>query len=211
MFEFNTDRCLIKNPRGHLLTTAPCKGNAIYYLVGWSPLPPEPTPQSACFAASSPVSALAARSPQSLRNSGTNALGTWAMTTSLCSSPPAWSPASTPPPKSSRRGAEGGLCEPCALGKQHRSPSSPQASTATGPAPATHGPVRPTAGHLQRRQQLLPHAAGRPLQAVIVTPWHASLTPLRQSSPPSPFWRTRPTCAAQRLRCDNGTEFINQT
>ena len=197
-FLFRKDRCEIAS-NGHTLATAPCKGDAIYYLSGWSER-----------LAGERMPALVSRTKESPQlwherfghlgyDNLARAVG---MVTGIHTSV-----------EEIQAAADGvaGLCEPCVLGKQHRSPFKKSATAATRPLELVHtdvcGPLPVTSlGGNNYFVTLLDDYS----KLSVVRPLARKSDAAAAVQSTLTFLENQAGYQTKKLRCDNGSEFINQ-
>ena len=191
-FKFSADKCEISY-NGCNLATAPSVGDAIYYLNGWSTRLDSPA-----------LTARVKETPQlwheRFGHLGYDGLAQLTgMVTGIKTTAEEFKMAGE------------GLCEPCVLGKQHREPFKPSSSKSTRPLALVHTdlcgplPVASQGGNLYFLTLLDDYSkfsAVQPIARKSDTPAALKDT-LRLLESLSGF-KTR------RLRCDNGSEFINE-
>ena len=190
-FNFGADKCEI-NMAGRKLATASSVGDSIYYLSGWSKRSDNP--------------ALAARikeTPQ-LWHERFGHLGYdgLARLTGMVNG--------IQTTAEEFKAAAEGLCEPCVLGKQHRAPFKPSSSKAERPMALIHTdlcgplPLASQGGNLYFLTLLDDYSKFSAVQPIS-----------RKSDTPTALKDTLKLLESlsgyktQRLRCDNGSEFIN--
>jgi len=194
-FKFCADRCEISHSR-RLVARAPSVGDSIYYLSGWSETS---TPQD-----SPALSAHSKETPQ-LWHERFGHLGyeNLARLTGMVNGMHTTA-------AEFKAAAEGGLCEPCTTGKQHRLPFKPSTSAAKRPLALVHtdvcGPLPITSmGGSNYFVTLLDDysklSAVRPLARKSDT-----ATAVKETLA---LLQTQSGHKIQRLRCDNGSEYIN--
>lgn len=193
-FRFNSDRCEIGRD-GRKLATASCQGDAIYYLTGWS----EHT--------ASGDTALISRSSASphLWHERFGHLGYEnlarlpSMVTGMDVSA-----------EQIEAAAEDGMCEPCALGKQHRAPFKQSMNKTIRPLALVHTDV---CGPLA-----LPSIGGSSYFLTVLDDYSklSAVQPIQRKSDAAEalidlltLLENQSGHKAQRLRCDNGSEYIN--
>lgn len=204
-FNFNASKCQISQG-GRSVATAPPVGDSIYYLMGWGKRNPSMAQQTE-GAESSPAFAARAKETPHLWHERFGHLGNdnLARFTSMVSG----ISITADEFKTAAAGADS-ACEPCALGKQHRSPFKTSTSAATRPLALVHTdvcgplPVSSLGGNNYFVTLLDDNSK---LSAVYPIPRKSdtadtvidALTLLENQSGYS----------VQRLRCDNGSEYIN--
>ena len=196
-FKFRAENCEISRD-GDMLATAPSLGDAIYYLTGWcKPSSTEHNP------------AMVSRPKETPRlwheRYGHLSYENLARLTNMVTG------IQTTAEEFKTAASEGdALCEPCVLGKQHRNPFKPSSSAATRPLALVHtdlcGPLPVTSmGGSHYFVTLLDDyskfSAVRPLA-------HKSDT-ARAVKDTLIFLENQTGHRIQRLRCDNGSEYIN--
>ncbi|PRW61567.1 Retrovirus-related Pol poly from transposon TNT 1-94 isoform B [Chlorella sorokiniana] len=191
-FTFSADRCDISR-NGHKLATAPSMGDAIYYLSGHSRRLDSPA-----------LTAKVKETPQ-LWHERFGHLGYdgLAQLTNLVTGMKTTA--------EEFKAAGEGLCEPCGFGKQHRAPFKPSSSTTNRPLALVHTdlcgplPVASQGGNLYFLTLLDDYSkfsAVRPIARKSDTP--AALKDTLKLLESLSGYKT------QRIRCDNGSEFINE-
>ncbi|GAB4814243.1 hypothetical protein N2152v2_001289 [Parachlorella kessleri] len=196
-FKFCHDRCAIGRV-GRTVAIAPCAGDAIYYLSGWSQVQQE--------AAQTALAAKAAKETPELWHKRFGHLGyeNLARLTSMVSG------MSITADGFREAGEAESFCEPCATGKQHRQPFQASQHAAMQPLELVHtdvcGPLPVTSlggssyfvtllDDYSKLSAVLPLARKSDTAAAV----QRTLTQLETQT----GYRTK------RLRCDNGTEYIN--
>ncbi|GAB4815364.1 hypothetical protein N2152v2_002410 [Parachlorella kessleri] len=196
-FKFCHDRCAIGRD-GRTVAIAPCAGDAIYYLSGWSQVQQE--------AAQTALAAKAAKETPELWHKRFGHLGyeNLARLTSMVSG------MSITADEFREAGEAESFCEPCATGKQHRQPFQASQHAAMQPLELVHtdvcGPLPVTSlggssyfvtllDDYSKLSAVLPLARKSDTAAAV----QRTLTQLETQT----GYRTK------RLRCDNGTEYIN--
>ena len=196
-FKFCRDRCEI-GQHGRTVAVAPCTGDAIYYLSGWSEVQQE--------AAQTALAANSTKETPELWHKRFGHLGyeNLARLTSMASG------ISITADEFREAGESEGFCEPCAMGKQHRQPFKASQHAATQPLELVHtdvcGPLPVTSlggsnyfvtllDDYSKLSAVLPLARKSDTAAAV----QRTLSQLETQT----GYRTK------RLRCDNGTEYIN--
>lgn len=194
-FLFRKDCCEI-GCNGNTLATAPCKGDAIYYLTGWSERRP-----------GEPMPALVSRTKETpqLWHERFGHLGyenlarALDMVTGINTSV-----------EEIKEAADGGLCEPCVLGKQHRSPFKKSTNATTQPLELVHtdvcGPLPITSlGGSNYFLTLLDDYS----KLSVVRPLARKSDAAAAVQSTLTFLENQVGYQTKRLRCDNGSEYIN--
>jgi len=197
-FRFYGNRCDIGH-NGQQLASAPCTDDAIYYLTGWSEAQPE-LAQTACSAKSS------TKETPELWHKRFGHLGydNLARLTSMVDG------INISADKFREAGESDGLCEPCALGKQHRQPFTASQHSSARPLELVHtdvcGPLPVT-------------SLGSNTYFVTLLDDYSKLSavqPLARKSDAAAAVQkilcqleTQSGCRTKRLRCDNGSEYAN--
>lgn len=201
-FKFSADHCEISSS-GNTVATAPSVGDSIYYLNGWS----ECVRNQQLSADTIPM--LAARTKETPRlwherfgHLGYDNLARLpSMVSGIHISADEFKAAATD---------EDVVCEPCALGKQHRSPFKPSSSKATRPLALVHtdvcGPL-PVLSHGGNNYFVTILDDYSKLSAVRPIP-HKSDTAAAVIDTLN-LLQNQSGYQVQRLRCDNGSEYIN--
>ena len=195
-FNFTQDRCDIMRGK-QVLATAPCRGDAIYYLAGRP--------------ATAPQQAYAARTSEETPQLWHNRFGHLGYTNleSLRSKDMVTGITTT---TAEFKSAAGDLCEPCALGKMHRAPFKASGnSKATRPLGLLHTdvcgplPVTSIGGSNYFATLLDDHTK----LSMVLTLKRKSDTATAVKAAIT-LLETQSGQRTQRLRCDNGSEYINQ-
>lgn len=192
-FKFCADRCEISYG-GKIVASASSVGDSIYYLSGWT----KSVQESAAFTARTK------ETPQLWHErfghlSYENLERLSGMVTGIHITA-----------KEFKAAAEGGLCEPCTLGKQHRLPFKPSTSTTQRPLALVHTdlcgplPVTSMGGNNYFLTLLDDHSK---LSAVL--PLARKSDVAKATKDTLILLQNQSGCKVQRLRCDNGTEFVN--
>lgn len=197
-FKFCSDRCEISD-NGHTTAIAPCTGDAIYYLTGWC----EDNSRKC-----KPLLVARSKDTPRLWHERFGHLGydnlarVTSMVTGIQVSADEFKSASS---------ENNNFCEACALGKQHRRPFQQSTSTTTKPLALVHtdvcGPLPTTSlGGSHYFVTLLDDysklSVVRPLarKSDVASIIKDTLTLLEKQT----------GCTTKRLRCDNGSEYINE-
>ena len=205
-FNFSADGCKIQHS-GKTIATAPSHGSNIYYLSGTCPLPGDKA-----FSAAFMTPALMAHTPtesaqlwhrryahlnyESLAKLHSDNLVTGITTTAA----------------EFKAAASGDICEPCVLGKQHRMPFKASGNTSSKPLELLHTDL---CGPLP-----VPSLGGSVYFATLLDDYSklAYALPLARKSETAGALQDMITLLEnqsghnlKRLRCDNGSEFINAT
>ena len=196
-FKFTTDRCEFWH-RDFLVATAPCSGDAIYYINT------ESVHRQATHAA------LAARPTESpnlwhqryghLSYSNLARLKSLDMVTGINTTKGAFEEAA----------AAGTICEPCTLGKGHRAPFPRSTSTTARPLALVHtdlcGPLPdPSSGGNNYFLTLLDDCTKFSVVQPLARKSDVALAVKRIIT----LLENQASRSIQRLRCDNGSEYIN--
>ena len=193
-FKFGSNGCEIGRS-GRTVAIAPCTGDAIYYLSGMS----VPTSSSAMVARQTK------ESPR-LWHERFGHLGY----DNLARLPGMVTGIHTTTDEFKAAGASNGMCEPCALGKQHRSPFKPSTSAAKQPLELVHtdvcGPLPVTSlGGNNYFVTLLDDSS----KLSVVQPMARKSDTAAAVQAALTMLENQTNRRTKRLRCDNGSEYIN--
>ena len=191
-FKFCEDRCEI-GQCGRIVATAPCYGDAIYYLTGDSPQ----------------ATALVARRHKETPQLWHQRFGHLSYD-NLARLPSMVTGINITAEEFKTAGTQGELCEPCAMGKQHRSPFKLSNTTAARPLELVHTdvcgplPITSLGGSNYFLTLLDDHSKLSMVQPIArksdaATAVQSALNMLENQI----------DLRTKRLRCDNGSEYIN--
>lgn len=195
-FKFCRDRCEIGG-NGQTLAVAPCAGDAIYYLTGWS---------TTTAAAQTALTARSTKESPQLWHKRFGHLGY----DNLARLPSMVTGMHTTADEFLAAGATDDFCEPCTMGKQSRLPFKRSTHASTQPLELVHtdvcGPLPVTS------------LGGNNYFVTILDDYSklSAVQPLVRKSDTAAAVKdiltqleTQTGCHTKRLRCDNGSEYIN--
>lgn len=191
-FKFCKDRCVIDRD-GHTVASAPCLGDEVYYLTGRSPQAKALTAHQIKESPQLWHQRFGHLGYDNLARLTTMAIGI-----------------KTTAEEFKSTNEDGDLCEPCALGKQHRSPFKASSSMTTRPLELIHtdvcGPMPLTSlGGNNYFVTLLDDYSKLSLAQPIARKSDAA-TAVQDALI---MLENQTGVRVKRLRCDNGTEYIN--